>query len=140
MSQIPHSILKFVGKHHLMTLATTGEAGPHCCHVFYAYDKRANLFIFTSNPDTLHAAQALADPSAAAGIALETRNVGKVRGLQLEGEVRSVEGELRKQVRKVYVRKFPFTAASDLKLWVFAPRAMKYTDNTLGFGSKILWP
>lgn len=136
---IPHNILKFIRRHHVLTLATSGSEGLHCCHVFYAWEKEHNMLVFTSNPETLHARQALFDAEVAGGIVLETRSVAKVQGLQLTGRAMSVPEELAAAARKAYVRRFPYTAAADLKLWVFRPRTMKYTDNTLGFGEKVVW-
>ena len=75
----------------------------------------------------------------AASIVLETGTVGKVKGLQLQGNVELVTGGLIKKARKAYVKRFPYAMITDLTLWALRPTFMKFTDNTLGFGKKLIW-
>ncbi|MDR2912407.1 MAG: pyridoxamine 5'-phosphate oxidase family protein [Alistipes sp.] len=142
------SIEKFVRKHHVMTLATVGSDGqPWCAHLFYAWMADERCFVFTTGDETRHGAQMIACPRVAAAIALETRIVGRVQGLQIEGEVKRVEcntsGEeaaLAAAARRAYLRRFPYAAAMPgLELWVLSPSLMKLSDNTLGFGKKLIW-
>ncbi|MDR2885716.1 MAG: pyridoxamine 5'-phosphate oxidase family protein [Rikenellaceae bacterium] len=136
--QLPQPpFVSFIRRHHVLTLATVGPDGPHCSNMFYAYVTDRNLFVFTSEHHTIHARQALENPVAAASIVLETRVVGRVRGLQLRGRVRPVQDE--EGLRKAYLKRFPYAAVVELYLWVFEPAWMKLTDNTLGFGKKLIW-
>ncbi len=84
----------------------------------------------------------------AAGIALETRIVGRIRGVQIQGVVKRVEedeggsGDAAEftTARSAYFKRFPYAAAMpDLTLWLLEPTLMKLTDNTLGFGKKLVW-
>ncbi len=121
-----------------MTLATSeGDGGAlWCAHAFYAWEP--DFFIFSTDPDTRHGAAMEANPHVAAAIALETRVVGRVQGLQIEGRVYKTHTE---QARRAYFRRFPYAAAmpDGLTLWALEPTCMKLTDNTLGFGKKIVW-
>ena len=48
--------VKFIKKHHVLTLATVnGEGMPYVANCFYAYDRKRNLFVFTSDMATRHA-------------------------------------------------------------------------------------
>lgn len=132
---IPEAILRFITKHHVLTLATTDARGVWCSNCFYAFDKVRGCLIFTSGPETRHAQQMEASPEVAASIVLETRIVGRVQGLQLCGHVEK-GGE---EARKCYLKRFPYAAVSDLHLWELHPATLKLTDNTLGFGKKLLW-
>ena len=130
-------IVKFLKRHHVLTLATATTNGkPYCANAFYAYDTELNRLIFTSDDTTNHARQMLANNRVAASVVLETRIVGKVQGLQICGVVeRGDEAD-----RKAYVRRFPYAAAiGELNLWHIDPDLLKYTDNTLGFGKKLIW-
>lgn len=135
----PKEIRAFIARHHVLTLATTEDGQPHCSNMFYAYIPERNVFVFTSERHTLHASQALKNPQASASIVLETRVVGKVRGLQLRGEVRPVNESDEKHTKAAFLHRFPYTVVTELYLWVFTPGWMKLTDNTLGFGKKIIW-
>ncbi len=172
-------IAAFIRKHHVMTLATCGCDGrPWVAHVFYAWMADEKCFVFTTDTDTRHGAKMSANTRVAAGIALETRTVGRVQGLQIEGEAYNIsftpdklppsafpappqcgdsrasvgDYSLRKelsiinyqlsieQARRAYLKRFPYAvAAPDLQLWILWPSRMKFTDNTLGFGKKLIW-
>lgn len=129
-------ITSFIARHHVLTLATsTIDGRPYCAACFYAYDKERNVIVFTSDDTTCHAQQMAANANVACAINLETRVVGKVQGLQICGTVRRGEGE----DRAVYVKRFPYATVAPLNIWVVEPTFMKLTDNTLGFGKKLIW-
>ena len=129
-------ITDFIARHHVLTLATsTADGLPYCAACFYAYDKARNLFIFTSDDTTCHAQQMVANSNVACAITLETKVVGKVQGLQICGVARRGEAE----DRSVYVKRVPYAAVAPLNIWVVEPTFMKLTDNTLGFGKKLIW-
>ena len=128
--------IKFIKKHHVLTLATVNSEGmPYVANCFYAYDTKRNLFVFTSDLATRHGAEMAANSSVALSIVLETRIVGRVQGLQVTG--RALRGD--DEARKCYIKRFPYAAAADLELWMVEPTMMKLTDNTLGFGKKLVW-
>ncbi len=134
--EIDTRIEKFIGRHHVLTLATATVDGlPYCCNLFYAYDKAAKAFVFTSDPATRHSRMMSDNAAAAASIVLETRVVGKVQGLQVTGRTRpATDGD-----RALYIKRFPYAALAGLHLWRMEAHTMKFTDNTLGFGKKLTW-
>lgn len=134
--EVDKKIEKFISAHHVLTLATaTPDLGPYCCNCFYAYDKESAALIFTSGMETTHAKMMSECSKVAASIVLETRTVGKIQGLQITGSIRPAqEGD-----KMLYVKRFPYTAVADLTLWRLEADFMKLTDNTLGFGKKLIW-
>ena len=128
-------IADFIGRHHILTLATSVEGEPYCAACFYAYDKERNLFIFTSDTTTRHGKEMEENANVALSIALETRVVGRIQGLQIVGKAQ--RGDSKAQA--TYIKRFPYTAVVPLSLWMVAPTMMKLTDNTLGFGKKLIW-
>ena len=128
--------IKFIKKHHVLTLATVnGEGTPYVANCFYAYDAKRNLFVFTSDLTTRHGAEMSANGNVALSIVLETRIVGRIQGLQIVGKAERGDDE----ARKSYIKRVPYAAAADLNIWMVAPTLMKLTDNTLGFGKKLIW-
>jgi uncharacterized protein YhbP (UPF0306 family) len=77
---IDERIVKFIKKHHVLTLATLAEGGtqPYVANCFYAYDAERNLFIFTSDVSTRHGAEMEQNPRVALCVVRETRIVGSV--------------------------------------------------------------
>ena len=137
---VDQRIVKFIGRHHVMTIASAAtECGPYCANLFYAYIPELNLFVFTSDDRTRHYREMYLNGRVAATIVLETRTVGQVQGLQILGRAALAEGEVAGEVRSAYLRRFPYAVVADLTLWTMRPTSMKFTDNRLGFGKKLLW-
>jgi uncharacterized protein YhbP (UPF0306 family) len=133
---IDKRIVDFIKRHHVLTLATiSGEGEPYCAACFYAYDKERNRLIFTSDDATRHAQQMLQNSKVAIGITLETRIVGKVQGAQICGTAKRGDDK----DKATYIKRFPYAAVAPLNIWTVEPSFIKLTDNTLGFGKKLIW-
>ena len=129
-------IVRFIKRHHVLTLATVNSEGmPYVANCFYAYDAERNKLIFTSDETTRHGAEMASNSRVAVSIVLETRIVGKVQGIQICG--RAMRGD--SEAKKAYIKRFPYAAVAPLTLWMVEPEMMKLTDNTLGFGKKLIW-
>ena len=133
---IDKRIVDFIKRHHVLTLATVSSEGePYCAACFYAYDKEHNRLIFTSDDSTRHAQQLLENAKVAVGITLETRIVGKIQGVQICGVAQRGDDA----DKKLYIKRFPYAAVAPLNIWAVEPTFIKLTDNTLGFGKKLIW-
>lgn len=129
-------ITDFIKRHHVLTLATVSSEGePYCAACFYAYDKERNRLIFTSDDSTRHAQQMLENKKVAIGITLETRIVGKVQGAQICGIAERGD----EKDKATYIKRFPYATVAPLNIWAVEPTFIKLTDNTLGFGKKLIW-
>ena len=129
-------IVEFIKRHHVLTLATvSAESEPYCAACFYAYDKERNRLVFTSDNTTRHAQEMLQNAKVAVGITLETRIVGKVQGAQICGTAERGDDS----DKAAYIKRFPYAAVAPLNIWAVVPTFIKLTDNTLGFGKKLIW-
>ena len=126
-------------RHHLLSIATVSEHGPWCASCFYAWDEKNNSLVITTDPATRHGSEFLASPAIAGTIALETWRVGRIRGIQFTGIIREPSDEDLRRAKKIYLRRFPYAALTELHLWVIELNHIKLTDNRLGFGKKIIW-
>jgi len=135
MRPVLESIAAFVRQHHVLILATSRDGFPYATPLFYAYDDARNCFVFASGGETEHTAQMTANPSVAAGIALETDSVGKIQGLQCRGRVLPSDAA----DAHCYFSRFPYAKVMRPTLWRLEPAWMKLTDNRLGFGKKLVW-
>lgn len=155
-------ISRFLKKHHVLTLATAAENTPWVAHGFYAFLEKEACLVFTTDPDTRHGQEMLANPRVSCGVAWETRRIGQIRGVQIAGSAARVEKPKGRKVeksnslgptdlstfqpfdlstvaRRAYLRRFPYAAAMKLDLWVLVMESVKYTDNRMGFGKKLVW-
>jgi hypothetical protein len=134
-------ILKLIDEHHIFTLAVSCANKPWCATCYYVYLEDLNLFVFTSDHDTKHIRDVVESGNyyAAGAIALETRMVGKIRGIQFAGFMRELTGSELKKAKAAYLKSFPVARLVKLHLWGLEPEIIKMTDNRLGFGKKLIW-
>lgn len=138
--EIDNKIGKFIGKHHVMTIATLEENGcPQTANLFYAYNSEDGCFIFTSSLSTAHGANMEREGRVAANIVLETSVVGCIEGLQIKGVATRPKDKELVEAKKLYIKRFPYAIVADLEIWVLRADFFKLTDNKLGFGKKIIW-
>jgi len=137
--QIDQQIIHFLNEHHLLTLATSQNNKPYCCNLFYVYDQVSNQLIFSTETKTKHAQDFITNTNVAASVALETKNVSKIQGVQLLGTIQELKGERLKIAKEQYIKAFSYAASMDLHLWVMPLNFIKMTHNKLGFGKKLIW-
>ena len=132
-------IVDFIKEHHLLTLATSKESIPYCSNVFYLYDEKNNSLIFSSDIKTRHAQEFCENLNVAGTIAPETKDVEKIQGVQLLGEIKELKGEELEKASKQYLKAYPYARIMDPHLWEMKLTFIKMTHNQLGFGKKLVW-
>jgi len=137
---IDRRIVNFFKKHHVLTIATAVGDKPWCATCFYIYLEEENALVFTTDPKTRHGSEFLKNTDVAGTVALETMVIGKIRGVQFTGIVSEPEGDMAARAKNAYLKRFPVAMLMDTHLWVVKLTFIKYTDNRLGFGKKLMWP
>ena len=136
---VDQQIIDFINGHHLLSLATTKDNIPYCANCFYVYDEKKNWLIFSSDTKTRHAQDFIANPNVAGTIALETKEVSKIQGVQLLGTILKLKGEELKIAKKQYLKAFPYARLMKPQLWAMRLTFIKMTHNRLSFGKKLIW-
>ena len=137
---IDQRILDFIAEHHVLTVACASQEGElWCANAFYVFDEESAGFIITSEEKTQHARFFMENPHVTGTVVLETEEIGKIRGLQFAGTVRRCDGGLFDRCRLKYLKRFPYAVFKGGEVWFIELARMKYTDNRLGFGKKLLW-
>jgi len=126
----------FLDFHHVLSLATSTNDELSVCNLFYAYDKQSSTFIVASSDDTTHIKHIKINNKVAGSVVLETKTIGKIQGLQFHGEFSILEDTI---LSKLYYKEFPASLVMKPKFWQIKIDSFKMTDNTLGFGKKLLW-
>lgn len=129
-------INSFLDEHHVMSLATSIGDELSVCNLFYSYDKYNTTFVVASSDDTLHIKHVKENSNIAGSVVLETKEIGKIQGLQFRGEFSLLDDE---SLKKLYFKAFPYALAMKPKLWSIKVNYFKLTDNRLGFGKKLIW-
>lgn len=134
-----------------------------CASAFYVFDPDIPAFVITSEERTRHMQLALngvagqtestgEQPDSAGGnpvqaipflvagtVALETEQVGMIRGIQFRAEVKKAGASLLDKHRLMYLKRFPYAVLKGGDLWILELTELKFTDNRLGFGKKLHW-
>jgi len=139
MNPIDNRILKFIREHHILTLATSNNNRPYCATCFYVFLEEAKMFVFTSDKSTKHISDAEKQKVVSGAVALETKVIGKIRGIQFTGIIYELQGDMLKVAKKSYLKTFPYAILKQTNLWGVEVNFIKMTDNRLGFGKKIFW-
>ena len=137
--RLPESIQHFIDEHHVLTLCTTVNEEAWCAHCFYVFLPEHQCFIFSSSVDTKHIQQICHNSYVAASIVLESSMVGVLRGLQIQGSVFQLLSSIEKEAQRAYCKRFPVANLMQLNLWQLDLTYIKFTDNRLGFGKKLVW-
>ena len=140
MESLDKRIQEFIQQHHVLILATCADNQPYCCDCFYAYDTENNTFIIkTDAENTRHMKEIAQNNNVAASIVLETKEVGKLQGLQICATAVAPQGDELSHAKKTYLLKYPYAIAVSGTYVILKPNYYKLTDNRLGFGKKIVW-
>ena len=127
-------IKSFLTKHHLLTLATAKENLPYCASCFYTFVEENPTFVIATDViKTRHGKEAMENRNVAGTIAVETKMIGKIQGIQFTGSFK----EANEEEKRAYYRRFPYALAMQPTLWGIHIHYLKFTDNTLGFGKKL---
>jgi uncharacterized protein len=136
---VDRRIIRFLKRHHVLTVATTVNNEPWCASCYYTYLAEENVFVFTTDSETRHGQEFKKNPLVAGTVVLETKIIGKIRGVQFQGTVSEPEGTLHEKANTAYLKRFPVAVLMETHLWVLNPDILKMTDNRLGFGKKLIW-
>jgi len=143
MANPEQRITDFIGEHHILTIAVVRDNLPWCATCYYTYIKEINRFVVTSDLETRHMRDVIEGNNykVAGTIALETKIIGKIRGIQFSGLLKSIAGDDLKKAKSAYLKRFPIARLMPaMHLWAIDPEYIKMTDNRLGFGKKLFWP
>jgi hypothetical protein len=136
MNETLQHITLFLNEHHLLNLATSHQNIPQISSAFYVFDEVSVSFIIASSHETEHIQNIVQNPYVAVSVALETDSVGKIQGLQCKAQMVEVNNAA---FMKTYLKKFPYASMMKPTLWQIKILQMKFTDNRLGFGKKLMW-
>jgi hypothetical protein len=143
---LPPQVEAYLASHRVMTLATTGPAGPWAAAVFYAH--RGPLLHFVSSAGSRHGLNLAQDSRCAATIQDDCGDWAQIKGIQLEGRVVEVLGEEQARARQHYGEKFPSVGALEaapaelaaawakVRWYRLQAARLHYIDNSLGFGHR----
>jgi uncharacterized protein YhbP (UPF0306 family) len=143
---LPPPVSEYLARHHVMTIATHGDAGPWAAAVFYVHDGEG--LVFLSSPGSRHCRNLAEDPRSAATIQDDCEEWSAIQGIQLEGRVAELQGEAESLGRARYAQRFPVARGLDsaaapivkalakVRWYRLVPERLRFIDNSRGFGHR----
>jgi uncharacterized protein YhbP (UPF0306 family) len=143
---LPPPVADHLDRHHVMTLATQGADGPWAAAVFYA--REGVSLIFLSSPASRHCLNLAQDARCAATIQEDCSDWARIKGVQLEGRIRQLQGDEETRARQLYGEKFPIVGAPEqappaiaqalakVRWYRLLPERVLFIDNSKGFGHR----
>jgi uncharacterized protein len=131
---------KFISKQTCANVCCVDEKGnPFCFSCFYSYDNDKVFLFYKSGRDTRHSEILLRNCLVAGTILPDKLNLLKIKGVQFEGIVLPLNHPLANEASSHYYKKHPVAITMPGEIWTIQINKIKFTDNTLGFGTKINW-
>ena len=132
-------ILAYIKGNAVLTICSAQGNVPWAANCFYVFDAARMQFLILTSLETRHGAEIQENCWVAGTFSSQQTSVIKIRGLQYSAIARRLAGEEEEGARNLYYRKFPAARLHSAPIWSVAPYVLKLTDNTLGFGTKIVW-
>jgi uncharacterized protein len=136
---IDSEISKFIKVNNVATLCCTVNDAPWCFNCFYSFVEQEGVLVFKSMPDSKHAAMLLQNEIVSGTILPTVINFAAIKGIQLVGKVSIATNEHHKKAFKTYYHDYPIGKEMGGDIYVVELTALKFTDNTKGFGYKNNW-
>lgn len=132
------AISRWLAKQHVVTRCVQQE-GTLVRQCLLSFDAQKVAFYILTEEKTRHAQMSGPQAAVAGTVNGQPKTVALIRGVQFKGEIRRLEGEESDLARKAYNRRFPVARMLSAPVWEIRLDEIKFTDNTLGFGKKMIW-
>ncbi|AXC28503.1 YhbP family protein [Raoultella ornithinolytica] len=133
------AISRWLGKQHVISWCVASDGELWCANAFYVYDSQNVAFYLLSDDSTRHGQMTGLRAKVAGTVNGQPKTVARIRGVQFKGEIRRLSGHEEETMRARYVSRFPIARMLHAPVWEIRPDELKFTDNTLGFGTKLHW-
>ncbi|MCF1504274.1 pyridoxamine 5'-phosphate oxidase family protein [Afifella sp. H1R] len=129
----------FLASHHVLALACSDGKEVWAANCFYLWLPQSASFVILTDGSTRHAEMMRARDEVAGCVAGQPEKVEDIKGVQFSARATCLPDASAVAVRALYEARFPVASKMPAPVWLLAADFLKYTDNSLGFGTKILW-
>ena len=138
--EMPEEIVAFLQDSSVVTIATSIDNHPYCAACYFAYVPEAQLLAFKSDIDTKHIEDAIHNNVVAGSILPDKIESNKPKGIQFTGVFYKAENnEIGEKAKSAYLKKFRAAGMFRGDVWLIQLSKVKFTDNTLLMGKKLMW-
>ena len=136
---IEKEITDFISGNQVATICCCVDDVPYCFNCLYTVFEKDGYITFKSSSNTKHGDILMLNNKIAGTILPDSFNAAAIRGIQFEGIAMQEEEDSLAPAASAYYAKYPIAMAMPGKIWVIELQAIKFTDNSKGFGYKRAW-
>jgi len=133
-------IWKFIQENHVLSTTATWDEELWSVNLFYTSDHYNSCIWVMTDPNTQHGKLMSKNKAISGTISSQEANIHLLKGIQFSGIIELIkDGEEYKNGLKRYQKRFPIAHLHKKALWKLSFTKIKLTNNTLGFGTKLVW-
>lgn len=92
-----------------------------------------------SDPKSKHSVLSLENNRVAGTINSQPSHILSIKGVQYSGTASLVDHETQQHAYDLYTERFPIAKIKSLPIWEIKIDRLKFTNNSMGFGKKLVW-
>lgn len=132
-------IWQYIQANWVVSFTTQQDGKLWSANAFYVADFERKSLIILSGKETQHGQMLLQNPKVSGTISNQEKEIPQLKGLQFSGEMTILENEQSEHAFRLYCEQFPIAKQMRETVWRLHFSELKYTDNSLGFGTKLYW-
>lgn len=132
-------LINFLHQQHIVSFTASDQQQLWSAICFYCFDEQQQRLIILTKPDTTHGQLMLKNNQISGTIFKNELNPMKLQGIQFLGQAQMLTDKQAEDAKAIYYQRFPYARAMPSPVWQIQLQQIKFTDNTLGFGTKLLW-
>lgn len=132
-------IWQYIEQNWVVSFTTNLKEELWSANAFYIFEKENHSLIILSSQTTKHGKMLLENPLVAGTISNQIADISQLKGIQFNGEMQILDTESSDIAFEKYCEKFPVAKTRKETVWRLTFTQIKYTDNSLGFGTKLYW-
>lgn len=137
MKEIDSKIEQFIAENHVISIAVNDKNEIWSFNAFYVKNEQNNQLIILTSLDSIHGNILQKNPNVSGTISNQISDVKELKGLQFKGTL--IANKNAAHLYELYCTKFPIAKNLKETVWILEFETLKYTDNSLGFGTKLYW-
>ena len=131
-------ISRFIKSQKVATICCVdADNKPYCFSCFYAFDENKMQLYFKSSVGTHHMQLLKEKPFISGTILPDKLNPAALQGIQFSGSL--IDRIECASAKSAYHLRYPFALAMSGTVYTIELQWIKMTDNTLSFGTKLIW-
>ncbi len=133
------AIVAYLKKQHVLSMCVGDAQSLWCANCFYALNEAEMTLYMLTDHGTRHGTLLAQYRHVAGTISDQTITVSLIKGVQYSGEMTVLSGPQADEARKLYTSRFPLAKIASTPIWQLRLDEIKFTNNKLGFGTKLSW-